>query len=353
MIRGLEGLKSLVSYFYAVALLIPFLCTAAPQPGNLRYLNVPHEVLAFYYPWYGRPNDSGVGQHWGKVHEDRHESSDTTDFPVRGAYDSRDPDTIDSHIDLARSSGITGFIASWWGQKSFENKACAVLLDRARLKDFTVSIYWEKEDGQGQAQIDGAVSDLEYLITRYGTNSAFLKVDGKPVIFVYSRVLQQVPAASWPVIIARTRAGVGDFALIADSSKTNDARLFDGLHRYDVSSGVAKYGPDPDGLRDFFSRNFNSAVARARQYGHIACVTVTPGYNDTKIRKPGRDAERQDGRVYRTLWEDAIDSRPDWITITSWNEWHEGTEIEPSVQYGDTYLKLTAEYAQKFAGRKP
>ena len=37
----------------------------------------------------------------------------------------------------------------------------------------------------------------------------------------------------------------------------------------------------------------------------------------------------------------AIDSNPEWITITSWNEWFEGTQIEPSVSYGNSYLDLT------------
>jgi hypothetical protein len=95
------------------------------------------------------------------------------------------------------------------------------------------------------------------------------------------------------------------------------------------------------------------AVKLARQYHRISCVTVVPGYNDTKMRKPGRNVERKDGTVYRALWEEAIKAKPDWVVIVSWNEWLEGTEIEPSVEDGDEYLKLTAEYAGRFLGAKP
>jgi hypothetical protein len=39
---------------------------------------------------------------------------------------------------------------------------------------------------------------------------------------------------------------------------------------------------------------------------------------------------------------------PDWVLVESFNHWEIGTEIEPSVQFGDQYLKLTAEYAARF-----
>ena len=206
---------------------------------------------------------------------------------------------------------------------------------------------------KGPGQIQNAVSDLVYLLGHFGTNDAFLKVDGKPVVFIYGRVVSQVPPKSWPAIIARTRAEVGSFLLIADSNQTSDAAFFDGIHRYNISSGVAKYSHTNDlsMLRNMFGQYYATTIHRAHQYGHIACVTVTPGYDDTKVNKPGRIAYRKGGEVYRTLWEDAIKARPDWVLITSWNEWHEGTEIEPSIEYGDQYLKLTGEYARRFLAR--
>ena len=88
-----------------------------------------------------------------------------------------------------------------------------------------------------------------------------------------------------------------------------------------------------------------------RKHNRISCVTVIPGYDDTKIRKPGLKAERQDGEAYRVLWQEAIKAKPDWVLITSWNEWHEGSEIEPSLEYGNEYLSLTKEYGARFCGK--
>lgn len=77
-------------------------------------------------------------------------------------------------------------------------------------------------------------------------------------------------------------------------------------------------------------------------------ATVIPGYDDTVVRKFGFRRRREDGKYYEKIWKIALESSPDWILITSFNEWHEGSEIEPSKEYGDKYLKITAKFADIF-----
>ena len=86
----------------------------------------------------------------------------------------------------------------------------------------------------------------------------------------------------------------------------------------------------------------------------IVCATIIPGYDDHKLgrKEPRPITARHDGQTYRAMWEQAIAVNPDWVLITSFNEWHEGSEIEPSVPDGDTYLKLTKEYAPRFLKRR-
>ena len=206
--------------------------------GERRYAKVPREVLAFYYTWYGTPETQGRSVHWGRINPEQHDISESTHYPARGAYDSYDPAVIDAHIDLAKQHDLTGFIATWWGQGTSDDRAFAILLDRAEYKDFKVTTYWETAPGKDRAQIDKAVSDLAYLVTRYGKSRALLKVDGKPVIFVYGRVMGEVPLASWPVIVTEARARVGDFLLIADGYSESYARRFDGVHTYNICRWV-------------------------------------------------------------------------------------------------------------------
>ncbi len=311
-----------------------------------QYTQVPHEVLAFYYTWYGPPP-----HHWGNVDAARHEISEATHYPAKGAYDSHDPALIDWHIDLAKAHGVTGFIATWWGQGTHEDRAVPIVLAEAQKQNFKVTIYWETAPGSGQDQIDHAVNDLVYVLGHYGTNPAFLRLAGKPVIFVYGRVMGQVPQDSWPAIISQVRAKAGDVVLIADGYQETYARLFDGLHTYNICGSVK--GKDPAELRAWAARHYADAVSLVRKHGRVSCVTIIPGYDDTKIRKPGLKADRQDGQTYRVLWEEAVKFRPDWVLITSWNEWHEGSEIEPSFETGERYIQLTGDYAPRFRDSAP
>jgi glycoprotein endo-alpha-1,2-mannosidase len=156
----------------------------------------------------------------------------------------------------------------------------------------------------------------------------------------------QVPFAAWPEIISRAHAKAGDFLLICDGYNPRNTAVFDGLHTYNICSQVK--GKSPDELRTWAAGHYARAVKIARDHGLISCVDVIPGYDDTKIRHPGLDVDRLDGQVYRTLWEEAIKASPDWVLITTWNEWHEGSEIEPSYEFGNKYLKLTDSYAPRF-----
>ena len=86
----------------------------------------------------------------------------------------------------------------------------------------------------------------------------------------------------------------------------------------------------------------------ARQRSRIVCPMIIPGFDNTKSSPARLSAERKDGQTYRRFWEAALKTMPDWILISSWNEWAEGTEIEPSRESGGQYLGITAEYAKGF-----
>jgi hypothetical protein len=87
----------------------------------------------------------------------------------------------------------------------------------------------------------------------------------------------------------------------------------------------------------FHVYNQASEVAHSKNKSFV--VTVMPGYNDTSF--PECVVDRQNGIFYTLFWSIAKACFPDGYAITSFNEWHEGTEIEPSLEYGYQYIDLT------------
>jgi hypothetical protein len=68
------------------------------------------------------------------------------------------------------------------------------------------------------------------------------------------------------------------------------------------------------------------------------------------VVKGGVVIPRGSGGFYAQWWDKVYKNDPDFVMICSWNEWHEGSEIEPSLEYGDTYLRLTKDYASRYKG---
>ena len=343
--------------FLLVLLLVPVIFATASQGGVALGVEAPgktvsRRVMTFYYPWYGTPDGpGGAGRtvHWGRIDAAKKDIEASTNYPTLGAYDSHDPKLIDQHCRWARYANIDTFIISWWGHNSFCDRAMDKILDGCRRNGLSACIYYETVPRPQTPQ--SAADDIIKVLSKYGKHNAYLKVNAKPVVFVYGRALGQLGLEGWlkavELVNEKYKGGV---TAIGDKFSYGSARVFDGVHTYNTAGSLR--GMRPDEARKWAAGTYQSWVQLADKAGKISAITVIPGYDDTKIRKPGLAVERYDGRLYRVQWEEAIKANPHWILITSFNEWHEGSEIEPSSQYGRQYLDLTAEYAKSFKAKK-
>jgi glycoprotein endo-alpha-1,2-mannosidase len=333
-----------------IGVLFASLASLAAIPGvadEIRPSASPRRVLAFYYAWYGNPEVSGHWRHWEKVRPDQHDIASATHYPRAGAYDSADPQIIDQHMRQMAEAGIDGPILSWWGPKTRDSDHITDdLLKAATHHGRVVSAYYETI--RGADLVASATADLAYLVSKYGAHPAWLKVGGRPVIFVYGRAVSQMgPLERWQEVRARVRRETGhDPFLIGDRIDAESAAVFDGIHTYNTVGLLA--GKPIEQMRRQNRAAANLTAALAHAVGKLACVTIIPGYDDTKIRKPGLACSRQGGGTYQTGWEAAVASDCDWVVITSWNEWHEGSEIEPSYELGERDWKATRPWADRF-----
>ncbi len=316
-------------------------------------------LLAFYYPWYGTPYFSGQWRHWNEaghnpdvINSLGFRDIGTTDYPYPDVYDSNDTMRIAWQLDLARRAGIDGFIVSWWGINSFEDNALKKVLavDGETQAPLKIALYYEIVPGQNIAD---TISDITYINSNYFGLKNYLKYQGKPVLFVYGRAIfpsqwctgdcpPGTPAViDWsPVIKAFPNViFVGDAMayFMTDYSVPLLRNMgFQGIHIYNPVLDI-KLGSD-------MSAAYGKFTGLAKKDGLLSALTVIPGYNDTNIgRTITSVVNRDNGKLYTMLANDALKTSPapDWILITTFNEWHEGSEIEPSYQYGDQYIDLT------------
>ncbi|MEI2808485.1 MAG: SH3 domain-containing protein [Albidovulum sp.] len=126
---------------------------------------------------------------------------------------------------------------------------------------------------------------------------------------------------------------------------TSQLSVFDGHYLYSNT-----WNPPADLTAT--NQKFAARVAQmsaATGAAKLWVATVMPGYNDVGVRpNSGFVQGRDGGDYYARSWQAAIAGNPNWVVITSFNEWPEGTYIEPSAAYGDAYIGLTAQYAAQF-----
>ena len=292
-------------------------------------------VLAFYYTWFD---------------ENTWTPDKVPDLPL-APYASRERDVMRRHIEQARQAGIDAFVVSWYGPQVENNQTetnFAAMLDEAAAQGFRLAVDFEVRSPFYGSQGD-VVNALRSLIDRHARHPAYLRWQGRPVIFFWGnqaiwRGEGQTPVAAWQAIRSQVDPN-HETIWIAEGVDVAYLEVFDGHHLYTVTWNPPT---DPAYTASKFARQVRQMAARLGQ-PRLWVATVMPGWDSTRAgRGGGFVRSREDGAYYAYTWQAALASAPDWVIITSFNEWREGTHIEPSQAYGDRYLALTAEWSARF-----
>jgi hypothetical protein len=291
------------------------------RPARLPRADPRKLVLAFYYPWYPKYNNPELADH------PRQPRSTYTQAGV------------DSMTAQAKANGINGFIQSWAGEKA-DGKQFRLALRAAHRQHQVISGYLES--AMAASNVVGAERDeLNWLVQllHYGKRRSFLKApSGVPVVFVYS--MNRFTPSEWRYILGQVRNRHHlRVDLVGDDAAPSYLPFDWGVHRYTAVGPVS-------GLRDYSLISSLNAKARAALYPRarkkLFAATVSPGYDDQRERgKLNPIIPRDGGRRYRRSWKAALAGQPDWVLVTSWNEWFEDTEVEPGRRTGSGALALT------------
>ena len=239
---------------------------------------------AFYYPWFPE------SEHWA-----------TRYTPSLGKYDSSDTRVLAAHVAQAQYAGLDAFISSYWGKESPTAYRLPLVLDAAGSHGFHVAAYYEPESWATPPSSSALNQDFDAL-HQLSQHPAWLRVDGKPVLFVYNIGME----ASCTAVGRLLAANQGRFHL--------NLKVFGGYrdcpaqpnswHQYVPANGYDQQGSDS--------------------------ASISPGFYkfDEPAPRLARDMERFQADLARQVASGAR-----WQLVTTFNEWGEGTAVEPSQEW--------------------
>jgi glycoprotein endo-alpha-1,2-mannosidase len=350
----------------------PTIPAATPSPGPstdlppLEGSEPSIKVAAFYYPWYGNPTEDGAWIHWDQSNHLPPQDIGSDYYPALGAYSSKDPQVVAQHMSWLRQAGVGVIISSWWGQGSNEDQAVPLILQMAERYGIKVAFHIEPYSGR---TAESLVSDIKYIYKKYGNSPAFFRSNAssryspgdqpKGMFFVWSiefKDAEQSPAQAdyWLPAMDAIHALPEGSLVIANTLQGSwiEGGHFDGLYNY-----VTLHADQNGGFN--WARNLPP--------DSLYIPSVIPGNSARRVGYPEDTyVARRDGATFNEQWTAALgtDVEPAMVTVTSFNEWHEGSMIEPRAvgasdgkgyDYADFgalppegYLDLTHEWIDKY-----
>jgi hypothetical protein len=294
-------------------------------------------VLAHYMPWFEAPP---VGNSWGwhwtmgatdpeeEVGGKRHIASHY--YPAIGPYDSGDPDVLEYHALLMKAAGIDGIVIDWYGRKDVYDYAqihrnTERIIGLAEKVGLKFAICWEDQTvpnlvkfgkvQPGEEAIYGR-SELDWMTKTWFTKRNYVKAFGKPLLLVFGP--QFFKEKAWHEILK------GHSLTIVGVS---------GPHMFKNGGFGWPNAKDP-GLANFYHQARSSSQFLACAYPRFHDF-----YSEAKLHESYGQIPDESGLTFERLLAAARSSGSPIIQLATWNDWGEGTQIEPSQEFGTRDLE--------------
>ncbi|MCF8358978.1 MAG: hypothetical protein K9H26_09490 [Prolixibacteraceae bacterium] len=308
------------------------------------------QTWAHMMPWYVSKefsSNGSWGMHWTmstmnpeKTDEDGKREIASHFYPLTGPYASNDPDIIEYQLLLMKYSGIDGVLIDWYGSTGFNDyktnrdnsEAIINALDKVGMKfaivyeDRTIQEVVEKD--ASTTRIDAAIDDMLYIEENYFNRSSYIHINGEPLLLVFGPV-EFHEASEWEEIFSVLYS---DPCFLVLNGKSHEAAP--------VSSG--EYIWVDEGSLDY-------------KYGNMSNFDVFiggayPGFLDFYEEGGWGDGyftiDHEQGETFRETLQKAKSAGVDYLQLITWNDYGEGTMIEPTEEFGFNLL----EYVQGFTG---
>ena len=326
-----------------------------PPKGSVNSPKAGQYWATFYYPWYCDASCPSLDmwRHWNSSGYSPPNSWASRFLPDNGSgsfdpaselYSSLSTTVINRDLTWMADARFNFTLVSWWGQNSFEDNAFRLMLAQARdnaTLHLKLAAYYELE-GKGDPTVDQIVGNLTYIYENRANFTSYFRIgpSNLPVVFVYADQYDSSNYADrWSTARSlMTAKGEPMFIVL---------KVFDGYTQYATAvDGWYQYRPDVN------VTSANSFPHYELQPGYSALAT--PGFWSFSEASPRLDRNATGFALAVRTIASLRPSEARFLLIETFNEWHEGTQVEPGVpvntgtssftqagpSYGFTYLDI-------------
>jgi hypothetical protein len=327
-------------------------------------------VMVYYMPWYAaKPVANEWGWHWTMNHFDPNKINASGEreiaswyYPLIGPYDSGDPAVLEYHVLLMKLAGIDGVVVDWYGSTDYFDYA-TVNTHTARLFDYTrraglkFAICYEDQtiqhliDGQKLAADDAvrhAQNEMLYLQTNFFCDPTYLRIAGRPLLENFGPQYF-LSSTNWERI----------FSVLEASNRpaffSEDNRLDAGFGAFDWPPMWLSRQPGTGGvLSEALLKNYLADFEKKSAEWPAFISSAFPRFHDIYQRAGARNywgyLGDRNGETLRESFGRALTNNSVLVQVVTWNDFGEGTAIEPTTEYGFRDLGLIQAFCRRNSG---
>lgn len=334
---------------------ISFVCRAAPKP-----------ILVYYMPWYmAKPYSPNWGWHWTMNHFDPDTINASGErqiaswyYPLIGPYDSADPAVLEYHVLLMKLAGIDGVIVDWYGSDDYldygiNNQRTFAIFQYARKAGLKFCLCYEDQTIQQEINgnyiaasnaISHAQQTMLYVQTNYFADPGYLRWSNRPVLLNFGPQYFKTNS-QWQKI----------FSVMTNSPAffTEDNRQPVGVGAFDWPPMWLSQAPGTEGvLSDAALDGYLSAFQQNGRAWPAFICSAFPRFHDiyqqAGVRNYWGYLGDQKGAILRRTLGRALTNDSFMAQVVTWNDFGEGTMVEPTVEYAYRDLGVIQDYRRMY-----
>lgn len=320
--------------------------TPSDYPPEPKIRRSEWEVGVYYFPGWPSASNWLPIKNWGRK-------------PLLGYYKEGNPEVMDWQIKWCLEHGITFFIFDWYwvqGSRMLEHGLHDAFLKSRYGNLMKFSLLWANHNPPKTSSIPDLLNLTRFCIDNYFRLPNYLRIDNKPTLFIFTprQLTDDLGVEGVKEAFTRMRElcrqeGLNGLFIVGCMHDSDwDLRVMK-EEGYDAVTGYnypwAGAGPDDkrvpyDELVKGYERIWKGIVDKGYDY----IVPTTPGWDprpwhgpNTLVRtNPTPSSFEKMLRAAKELVEK--NSLRKMVIIEAWNEWGEGSYIEPSKEWGFAYL---------------